>query len=110
MQRALCALIGAVVPVGPGWRARCSPAASVIDADTIEIHGTRTRLSGKIIWWIGGRCRTIVLLCRVAFGLALAEGKAASTCREAVVMWCGGCVRVDGDHDDIPCENVCPSR
>jgi Excalibur calcium-binding domain len=36
--------------------------------------------------------------------------KAASTCREAVVMWCNGYSRADADHDGIPCENVCRSR
>ena len=36
--------------------------------------------------------------------------KAASTCREAVVMWCNGYRRADADHDGIPCENVCRSR
>ena len=36
--------------------------------------------------------------------------KAASTCREAVQMWCGGYRRADGDNDGIPCENVCRSK
>ena len=36
--------------------------------------------------------------------------KAASTCREAVVMWCEGYRRADADDDGIPCENVCGSR
>jgi hypothetical protein len=36
--------------------------------------------------------------------------KAASTCEEAVEMWCGGYRRADGDGDGIPCENVCSSR
>jgi hypothetical protein len=36
--------------------------------------------------------------------------KAASTCREAVVMWCEGYRRADADDDGIPCENVCRSR
>jgi hypothetical protein len=36
--------------------------------------------------------------------------KAASTCREAVIMWCNGYSRADGDDDGIPCENVCRSR
>jgi hypothetical protein len=36
--------------------------------------------------------------------------KAASTCREAVQMWCGGYRRADGDSDGILCENVCSSR
>ena len=35
--------------------------------------------------------------------------KAASTCREAVEMWCGGYRRADADGDGIPCENVCRS-
>jgi hypothetical protein len=34
----------------------------------------------------------------------------ASTCREAVEMWCGGYRRADGDGDGIPCENVCRSK
>jgi hypothetical protein len=33
----------------------------------------------------------------------------ASTCEEAVQMWCGGYSRADGDSDGIPCENVCRS-
>ncbi|HZH10522.1 MAG TPA: calcium-binding protein [Microvirga sp.] len=36
--------------------------------------------------------------------------KAASTCEEAVEMWCGGYSRADADDDGIPCENVCRSR
>jgi hypothetical protein len=36
--------------------------------------------------------------------------KAVSSCYEAVVMWCSGYARADGDSDGIPCENVCPSR
>jgi hypothetical protein len=36
--------------------------------------------------------------------------KAASTCREAVEMWCGGYRRADADDDGIPCENVCRSK
>jgi len=43
----------------------------------------------------------------------LAQGgrscKAASTCEEAVIMWCGGYSRADADGDGIPCENVCRS-
>lgn len=35
--------------------------------------------------------------------------KVASTCREAVEMWCGGYKRADADSDGIPCENVCKS-
>ncbi len=35
--------------------------------------------------------------------------KAATTCQEAVEMWCGGYRRADGDNDGIPCENVCRS-
>ena len=31
------------------------------------------------------------------------------TCEEAVQMWCGGYSRADGDHDGVPCENVCRS-
>lgn len=36
--------------------------------------------------------------------------KAASSCEEAVEMWCGGYSRADADGDGIPCENVCRSR
>ncbi|MEF2071340.1 excalibur calcium-binding domain-containing protein [Consotaella aegiceratis] len=36
--------------------------------------------------------------------------KTVSSCREAVILWCGGYRRADGDHDGIPCENVCSSR
>lgn len=34
----------------------------------------------------------------------------ARSCREAVVMWCNGYRRADGDNDGIPCETVCRSR
>jgi hypothetical protein len=36
--------------------------------------------------------------------------KAASTCEEALEMWCGGYSRADADDDGIPCENVCRSK
>ncbi|HEX2134922.1 MAG TPA: excalibur calcium-binding domain-containing protein [Microvirga sp.] len=36
--------------------------------------------------------------------------QAVSTCREAVIMWCEGYSRADGDGDGVPCENVCGSR
>jgi hypothetical protein len=35
---------------------------------------------------------------------------AASTCEEAVEMWCGGYSGADRDKDGIPCESVCRSR
>ncbi len=35
---------------------------------------------------------------------------AASTCEEAVEMWCGGYSGADRDNDGIPCESVCRSR
>lgn len=33
--------------------------------------------------------------------------KSARTCRDAVILWCGGYSRADADADGIPCENVC---
>lgn len=34
-----------------------------------------------------------------------------TTCEEAVIAWCKGIhPRADGDHDGIPCENVCSSK
>lgn len=36
--------------------------------------------------------------------------KAVTSCYEAVIMWCQGYRRADGDADGIPCENVCPNR
>lgn len=36
--------------------------------------------------------------------------KTVSSCRDAVVLWCGGYSRADADGDGIPCENVCKSR
>lgn len=36
--------------------------------------------------------------------------RAASSCEEAVEMWCNGYRGADGDGDGIPCENVCRSR
>jgi hypothetical protein len=35
---------------------------------------------------------------------------AASTCEEAVEMWCGGYSGADRDKDGIPCESVCRSK
>ncbi|WP_335645693.1 excalibur calcium-binding domain-containing protein [Microvirga ossetica] len=35
---------------------------------------------------------------------------AASTCQEAVEMWCGGYSGADRDRDGIPCESVCRSK
>ena len=35
--------------------------------------------------------------------------KSARTCRDAVILWCNGYNRADGDGDGIPCENVCRS-
>jgi hypothetical protein len=39
-----------------------------------------------------------------------ASCKAASTCEEAVRMWCGGYAGADRDKDGIPCESVCSSK
>jgi len=43
----------------------------------------------------------------------LAQGartcRQVSSCREAVILWCGGYRRADADDDGIPCENVCRS-
>lgn len=36
--------------------------------------------------------------------------KAASSCEDAVRMWCDGYSGADRDRDGIPCENVCRSR
>lgn len=41
--------------------------------------------------------------------LVAASCKQASSCEEAVQMWCDGYRRADGDRDGIPCENVCHS-
>lgn len=49
----------------------------------------------------------------IADTIVLARGatcKTVGSCREAVELWCGGYGRADGDHDGIPCENVCHSR
>uniref|UniRef100_A0A7C1PAD8 Excalibur calcium-binding domain-containing protein n=1 Tax=Agrobacterium albertimagni TaxID=147266 RepID=A0A7C1PAD8_9HYPH len=35
--------------------------------------------------------------------------KQVSNCEEAVILWCNGYRRADGDNDGIPCENVCSS-
>lgn len=35
--------------------------------------------------------------------------KTVTSCREAVVLWCGGYSKADADKDGIPCENVCRS-
>ncbi len=43
--------------------------------------------------------------------LAGASCKSYKSCREAVEAWCAGRhPRADGDHDGIPCENVCHSK
>ena len=36
--------------------------------------------------------------------------KSVSSCEEAVMLWCNGYGRADGDSDGIPCETVCHSR
>ncbi|MBB4066835.1 excalibur calcium-binding domain-containing protein [Gellertiella hungarica] len=36
--------------------------------------------------------------------------KSASSCYEAVELWCGGYYGADRDGDGIPCETVCSSR
>ena len=36
--------------------------------------------------------------------------KAATSCREAVEMWCNGYSGADRDNDGIPCENVCRTK
>lgn len=36
--------------------------------------------------------------------------KSASSCYEAVVLWCGGYYGADRDGDGIPCETVCDTR
>ncbi|OCW57485.1 excalibur calcium-binding domain-containing protein [Hoeflea olei] len=35
--------------------------------------------------------------------------KQMTNCRDAVILWCNGYHRADGDNDGIPCENVCRS-
>ncbi len=35
--------------------------------------------------------------------------KQVNSCEEAVILWCNGYSRADGDNDGIPCENVCRS-
>jgi hypothetical protein len=50
---------------------------------------------------------------KAAGAVLVAQGrscKAVSSCREAVIMWCGGYSRADADSDGIPCENVCRSK
>jgi hypothetical protein len=44
------------------------------------------------------------------FAQARKTCKQVSSCREAVILWCSGYRRADGDSDGIPCENVCPSK
>ena len=36
--------------------------------------------------------------------------KQVTSCEEAVILWCNGYSRADGDNDGIPCENVCSTR
>ena len=35
--------------------------------------------------------------------------KQMTSCEDAVMLWCNGYSRADGDSDGIPCENVCHS-
>tara|TARA_B100001105_G_scaffold173331_1_gene139669 strand:+ start:118 stop:360 length:243 start_codon:yes stop_codon:yes gene_type:complete len=35
--------------------------------------------------------------------------KQMTNCQDAVMLWCNGYSRADGDNDGIPCENVCRS-
>jgi hypothetical protein len=42
--------------------------------------------------------------------LAARSCKEVSSCEEAVILWCDGYRRADGDNDGIPCENVCFTR
>ncbi|MFN3635151.1 MAG: excalibur calcium-binding domain-containing protein [Rhizobium rhizophilum] len=42
-----------------------------------------------------------------AIEFAARSCKQVSSCEEAVVLWCSGYRRADGDNDGIPCENVC---
>ena len=35
--------------------------------------------------------------------------KQMTNCQDAVMLWCNGYRRADGDNDGIPCENVCRS-
>ncbi|MFN3363488.1 MAG: excalibur calcium-binding domain-containing protein [Allorhizobium sp.] len=44
-----------------------------------------------------------------AIELAARSCKQVSSCEEAVILWCNGYRRADGDNDGIPCENVCSS-
>lgn len=36
--------------------------------------------------------------------------KKMKNCEEAVIAWCQGDKRKDGDGDGIPCENVCKNK
>lgn len=42
-----------------------------------------------------------------AIEVAARSCKQVSSCEEAVILWCNGYRRADGDNDGIPCENVC---
>lgn len=75
-----------------GLLAVCTAAAGGTGEDPARIPPTNER-GGTLQMAQGGRsCRAV------------------STCREAVVLWCGGYSRADADDDGIPCENVCRSR
>lgn len=54
----------------------------------------------------------VAILLATSSSVAIAQRscKAASTCREAVEMWCNGYSGADRDNDGIPCETVCRSR
>ncbi len=57
--------------------------------------------------------RTFILMAAVALMASTAHAKTCKTmtsCEEAVIAWCGGDTRRDGDNDGIPCENLCPSE
>lgn len=74
--------------------------AAMISAGTVQAAGA---LSGEPAKPAVERVKEFVVAQRRSC-------KAASTCEEAVEMWCGGYSRADADDDGIPCENVCRSK
>ena len=64
-------------------------------------------------WCVGsiiGDGNTIGRYAKVEATTTATSCKSARTCRDAVILWCGGYSRADANGDGTPCENVCRSR
>lgn len=63
--------------------------------------------------WIVLALAAAVLIAALVWSVASAQAQTCgdmSTCEEAVILWCEGYGRADGDGDGIPCETVCCTK